>query len=197
MNLFRTLRGAALLGLAGAGLSGCLSAPDYSTTPEIEFRDVKITRIPPATPRDLEKIDLEFALGFRDGDGDLGLEEADFGTPPFNATTGGRNNKGYRLNFFVQPYKKNPATGKFEFFLNPPPFGTVGEYDSRYPRLNGADGRAAPLKGELRHMLPLSIDGNAAFPGVFNTGDVFRFEISILDRALHESNKITTSEVTL
>ena len=192
MNLFRTLRGAAFLGLAGAGLSGCLNAPNYSNTPEIEFNGVKITRIPAATPKDLQEVDLEFALGFRDGDGDLGLEKTDFRNPPFKDSTGGRNNKGYRLNYFIQPYKKNPSTGKFEFFLSPPPFGKVGEYDSRYPRLNGADGRAAPLKGELRYLLPLFIDGTA-----FNKGDVFRFEISILDRGLHESNKITTSEVTL
>ena len=192
MNLFRTLRGVALLGLAGAGLSGCLNAPDYSNTPEIEFKEIRVTRIPPPTPKDAVEIDLEFVLGFRDGDGDLGLEETDFTTPPFDATTGGRNNKGYRLNYFVQPYKKNPATGKFELFLNPPPFGKIGEYDDRYPRLNGADGRPAPLKGELRHMVPFFLNGT-----VFNTGDVFRFEISILDRGLHESNKITTSEVKL
>ncbi|GAB3867477.1 hypothetical protein GCM10028824_09950 [Hymenobacter segetis] len=192
MNLFRTLRGVALLGLAGAGLSGCLSAPSYSNTPEIEFTDVRVTRIPPPKPGDLTEVDLEFVLSFRDGDGDLGLDPEDLNNPPFNSTTGGHNGKGFGLNYFVQPYKKNPATGKFEFFLNPPPFGKVGEYDDRYPRLNGADGRAAPLKGELRHMVPFFLDGT-----VFNTGDVFRFEISILDRGLHESNKITTSEVTL
>ncbi|GAB3845464.1 hypothetical protein GCM10028822_03940 [Hymenobacter terrigena] len=192
MNLFRTLRGVAFFSLAGAGLSGCLSAPNYSNTPEIEFKEVRVTRIA-ATNTD----NLEFVLGFRDGDGDLGLDPEDLNTPPFNSTTGGHNGKGYGLNYFIQPYKKNPVTGNFEFFVTPAPFGKVGEYDSRYPRLTGADGRPAPLRGELRYLLPLVTDGDATHPGVLNVGDVFRFEISILDRGLHESNKITTSEVTL
>ncbi|WP_216689117.1 hypothetical protein [Hymenobacter siberiensis] len=195
MNLFRTLRGIAFFGLAGAGLSGCLSAPSYSNTPEIEFRDVKVTRIP-AVNGNVGRDTLEFVLGFRDGDGDLGLGPEDLARAPFNTKTGGHNNRGYSYNYFIQPYKKNAVTKNFDFFVTPaqPPFpaGIAGEYDSQYPRLNGADGRAAPLKGELRYKLPLSLDGT-----VFAPGQVFRFEISILDRGLHESNKITTSEVTL
>ncbi|GAB2868467.1 hypothetical protein [Hymenobacter ruber] len=195
MNLFRTLSGVAFLGLAGAGLSGCLSAPSYSNTPEIEFRDVKVTRIAAANGN-VGRDTLEFVLGFRDGDGDLGLGPEDLAVAPFNSKIGGHNNRGYSYNYFIQPYKKNPITKAFDFFVTPaqPPFpaGVQGEYDSQYPRLNGADGRAAPLKGELRYKLPISLDGT-----VFNPGDVFRFEISILDRGLHESNQITTSEVTL
>lgn len=195
MNLFRTLRGVTFLGLAGAGLSGCLSAPSYSNTPEIEFRDVKVTRIPRANGN-IGRDTLEFVLGFRDGDGDLGLSDQDLAVAPFNIKTGGHNGRGNSYNYFIQPYKLNPVTKKFDFYVTPaqPPFpaGVVGEYDSQYPRLNGADGRPAPLKGELRYKLPISIDGT-----VFNTGDVFHFEISILDRGLHESNKIITSDVTL
>ena len=195
MNLFRTLRGVAFLGLAGTGLSGCLNAPSYSTTPEIEFKEVKVTRIP-GVNGNVGRDTLEFVLGFRDGDGDLGLGPQDLAVAPFNTKTGGHNNRGYSYNYFIQPYKRNAVSKLFEFFVTPaqPPFpgGIVGEYDSQYPRLNGADGRPAPLKGELRYKLPLSLDGT-----VFAPGQVFRFEISILDRGLHESNKITTSEVTL
>ncbi|MGY3090273.1 hypothetical protein ACVWYF_003328 [Hymenobacter sp. UYAg731] len=194
MNLFRTLSGVAFLGLAGVGLSGCLNAPNYSNTPEIEFKEVKVTHIA-GLNGNVGRDTLEFVLGFRDGDGDLGLSDQDLAVAPFNTKTGGHNNRGYSYNYFIQPYKKN-SVKDFDFFVTPaqPPFpgGIVGEYDSQYPRLNGADGRAAPLKGELRYKLPIFLDGT-----VFAPGQVFRFEISILDRGLHESNKITTSEVTL
>ena len=199
MNLLRTLGSAALIGLSGAlGLSSCLNKPDYANTPEIEFKEVKVTRILPSGGN-VGRDTLEFVLSFKDGDGDLGLDEIDLKSAPYNTTTGGHNNNGYGLNYFIQPYKKVVVNGvtSYKLFTTPAPFGKIGEYDSRYPRLNGPDGRAAPLTGTLRYKLPLSLDGNASFPGVFNPGDVFRFEISILDRALHQSNVITTSDVTL
>ena len=71
--------------------------------------------------------------------------------------------------------------------------GFPGEYDGRYPRLEtSTDSKPARSKGTLRYKLKLPIDLQSYFPG-----DVFRFEISIMDRAFHESNTVTTSEVTL
>lgn len=191
MNLYRTLSGAALFCLTGAGLSSCLNAPNYPVEPSIDFKEVQVVHIP-ATNGLAASDELNFALDFRDGDGDLGLSDDDIKVAPWNATTGGHNNRGYGLNYFIQPFLKDPVTGQFVKFVNPPPFGKVGEYDGRYLRLDVADAKPAPLKGELRYKLPLSLDG-----AIFAPGQVFRFEISIMDRALHESNKITTSEVKL
>ena len=188
MNLFRTLRGC-LLCLTGAGLGGCLSAPTYPVEPQIDFKELTVTHIPTGTQDAVDE--LNFTLGFRDGDGDLGLSDDDIKSAPYNATTGGHNNRGYAFNYFIQPFIKD-ASGRFVRFVNPPPFGFVGEYDGRFLRLDKKDAKAAPLKGDLRYKLPLSLDGL-----IFKPGQVFRFEISILDRALHESNKITTSEVRL
>ena len=188
MTLFRTLGALALLGSAGAGLNGCIQAPDYAVEPDIDFAQLNVTRVPRVGGQNA--IDtLQFVINFRDGDGDLGLNLEDISKAPYNSTTGGHNNLGYGNNYFIQPYKKNVATGVFEkFVIN----GNVGQYDGRYPRLDGTDAKPAPLKGVLRYKLPLRINGAPFFPG-----DVFRFEISIMDRGLHESNTVTSSEVTL
>ncbi|GAC1368443.1 MAG: hypothetical protein NVS3B25_11580 [Hymenobacter sp.] len=190
MNLFRTLVGVALLGLTGAGLSSCLSAPSYPIEPAIDFNNLLVTHLP-ARSGQLAVDTLKFAVNFRDGDGDLGLDDADLKSAPYNSTTGGHNNRGYSYNYFIQPFVKD-ASGKFVQFVNPYPFGFVGEYDGRFLRLDTKGAKPAPLKGVLNYKLPLSLDG-----AIFKPGQVLRFEISIMDRGLHESNKITTAEVTL
>lgn len=185
MNLFRPLPAAGLL-LAGA-FTSCLNAPDYGIEPAIDFKEIQVTRVP--TGRQTEIDTLKFVLNFRDGDGDLGLTDEDLLVAPYNSTTGGPNNRGYSFNYFIQSFVKN-AAGEFVPFF---PGGTLGEYDGRFPRLvKEASAKPAPIRGMLNYKLPLSVDG-----GVFYSGQVLRFEISILDRALHQSNTVTTSEVTL
>ncbi len=179
-----------LLGLAGIGLSGCLSAPDYPAEPSITFGSLALVRNKPTGQ--LEVDTLKFTVNFQDGDGDLGLNATDLDTPPFKDTVGGHNNRGYSYNYFIQPYLKDSVTGSFSLFTTPAPFGFVGEYDGRFQRLVAAGTKAAPIRGPLNYKLPLTLDGLTYSPG-----QTFRFEISILDRALHESNQITTSEVTL
>jgi hypothetical protein len=192
MNLFRTLNGAALLGLASAGLNGCIQAPEYSTTPEIGFKEVKVTYInDPNSPIN----ELTFILNFQDGDGDLGLSKDDIDTAPYNQAAQSaavrRGHPNNQLNYYIQPYIKD-ASGRFVQFTNPAPFGKLGEYDATFPRLDGADAKPAPLKGELNYRLPLTLDGS-----IFKAGQVFRFELTVLDRQLHVSNTVTTSEITL
>ena len=190
MNLFRTLSAAAAVCLTAANLISCVSAPNYPVVPEIDFKEVRVTHVPAGTQDAVDT--LKFVLNFRDGDGDLGLSPEDLKSPPFNTTTGGHNNRGYGYNYFIQPFIKNATTGQFVLFTTPRPFGFVGQYDSFFPRLDGGNTKPAPLKGILNYKFPISLDGS-----IYKAGQVFRFEISILDRALHESNKITTSEVTL
>ena len=190
MNLFRTLRAAALVCFTGAGLSSCLNAPNYPVEPSIDFDKIVVTRRPRVGG--VVGVDtLKFVLSFRDGDGDLGLSQGDLSTPPYNqppASTA-RNHATNEYNYYIQPFLKNTA-GQFVAFVNPG--GQIGEYDGTFLRLDGTDAKPAPLKGTLNYKLPLPLDG-----APFRPGQVFRFEISILDRALHESNKVTTSEVTL
>ena len=193
MNLLRTLNGAALLGLAGTGLVGCIQAPEYALTPEIDIKEVRKVVIPPAGGNNLSN-EITFVLNFRDGDGDLGLSDDDIKLSPFTdaAQTAAalRNHTDNTLNYYIQPLKK--VGGVFVTYKTPPPFGKIGEYDSRFPRLDGTDAKPAPLKGELNYRLPIFLDG-----GSYSAGDVFKFQLTILDRQLHVSNTVTTEEITL
>ncbi|MDQ2773255.1 MAG: hypothetical protein M3Y54_22445, partial [Bacteroidota bacterium] len=190
MNLFRLLGLGALLALAGTGISSCLSPPNFPVVPNIDFKDIHVLRVPNADGGKTEIDTVFISINFQDGDGDLGLDSKDADVPPYNGKTGGINNATVDKNIIVQVYKKN-ALGHFDKFITP--LISVVSYYGRYPRLDGSiDGKSVPLKGTLTYKLPsLSIDNQSYFPG-----DVLRFEVSILDRAFHQSNVITTTEVT-
>ena len=181
MQQVKKMCGMVLLGLAGSGLTGCLNAPNYPNEPSIEFNKLTLVRNKPTGQVEVDT--LKFALNFRDGDGDLGLSSGDT-TGEFGFKHG--LNRTYN-NYFIQPFIKG-ADGNFSAFAA----AANGEYNGRYQRLTTTDTKSAPIKGVLNYRLPLSVDGLTYFPG-----QTFRFEISILDRALHESNQITTTEVTL
>ncbi|MDO7851991.1 hypothetical protein [Hymenobacter convexus] len=185
MNLFRTLAASSIC-LGGLSLSGCLSAPDYPVVPAIDFKSVEMTRVKTGTLTEIDT--LTFSVDFRDGDGDLGLSDDDIKVAPYNSTTGGFNNRSLQYNYSIQPYKKVGNT--YTKFINVG--GVAGEYDGRFLHLEKEGSRPAPLKGTLRYKLPISVDGAPFFPG-----DTFRFEITIMDRALNKSNTVTTTDVTL
>ena len=189
MNLLRT-RPAAVLCLVGLSLSSCLSAPEYPLEPSIDFKSLTMVRNIPSGANMTEIDTLTFALDFRDGDGDLGLSDADIKVSPYSDATGGFNNRSKTYNYSIQPYKRigtAPPYSYTKFVLS-----VEGEYDGTYPHLEKEGSRPAPLKGTLTYALPVSVDGSA-----FNPGDTFRFEITIMDRALHKSNTVTTTDVTL
>ena len=189
MNPFRTLGAVALLALGGAATSGCLKAPDFPVEPTITFNNLRKIYAPPAVAGATPADTLVFALDFQDGDGDLGLDADDAKVAPYNAQTGGHNNLATSNNYFIQPFKKVGST--FVPFYTPG--GYPGEYDGRYPRLETTtDTKPAPLKGTLRYKLRVPLNRVS-----YSTGDVLRFEISIMDRKMHQSNTVTTTEVTL
>ena len=176
MNLFRTLSGAAVALFIGAGMTSCLQAPDYSDTPHIEENAVTVFRKNDAFGlRD----SVEIALNFEDGDGDLGLNITDT-----DGVFGDRNNRLYN-NYFVQVYYKN-TLGAFV------PLVQSSGYDGRFIRLTNPDSRPGPIRGVLRYAIPFSLLNPATVAGT-----ELRFLVSIYDRALHESNRITTKSVTL
>lgn len=189
MNLLRTLGTVAALALGWAGTSSCLKAPDYPVEPVITFESISKTYVPPPVPGATASDTLYFAIGFQDGDGDLGLDDADTKVAPFNMPTGGHNNLATSNNYFIQAFKK--VNGTFVPFYT---FGGFpGEYDGRYPRLEATtDTKPAPLRGTLRYKLRLPLNRTS-----YTAGDVMRFEISIMDRTRHQSNTITTTEIKL
>ena len=179
MNLFRTLGAVAAIGLASASLSSCLQAPDLPVEPRISENALTVFRRDgPTGPRD----SVEIAINFEDGDGDLGLRPED--TTGLYTRRGGNR---FNNNYFVQAFYKR-RDGVFV----PLPLAPLFSYNGRFMYLPEEGARPGPLKGVLRYAIVFSLIDPATAAGT-----ELQFKVSIADRALHESNVITTSSVKL
>lgn len=161
------------LGLLGA-LTGCLTPPDYPDKPSIEFKRLEIIRN--VQPRPTGTIDtLKITIGFQDGNGDLGLtqNEINFPKPPFNGDN--------RFNYLLRVFRRTPPATQFEEVYPGEEFGQF------YPLNGGPDAKSAPLKGELTFRRAFR------FGAPFVSGNEVRCTVSIKDRALNESNTVTSS----
>jgi len=180
MNLFRTLSLGGLLALGTVGLSGCLTAPDISTTPEISLKEIRLIHVDnPGQEIDVDT--LVVVVNFKDGDGDLGLTGQDLTVSPYDRPE-------YKYNYFIQPYIKNELTDVFEPLTLPG--DTYNGLFNFLPLEEDRDKKVAK-KGELGFKQDFTLEND------FKPGTEVRFVISIMDRALHRSNEITTPSVTL
>ena len=180
MTILRTLSYTALLVFTGLGAASCLNTPDYSDTPEINFSKIETERI---VKREGVYDTISITISFKDGDGDLGLNNEDT-DPPFNELdANGLPNKYYN-NYFITPQIRDDNGNFTDLDLG------GFNYNSRYPRLSPdtQGDRKAPLRGDLTFGL---IFGQ----GSFAPNTAVRFKVYIADRALHESNEITTSPI--
>jgi len=164
-------------------LTGCFSEPDYPVTPQIEFVNLKNLKSKGTANTD----SVVITLSFKDGDGDLGLTSTDT-FPPFSDRNSDGTINRFRHNFFADVERLN-ADGEFR----PITFASQNfNLNSRFPILNTLE-KPTALEGDLRYSIPLII---TSFSPV-KRGDVLRYKISILDRALNESNVITTDPMTV
>ncbi len=176
--------------LAG-GLSACLKAPEYPTTPSISFNRIEVRRTTFANPQQQPLDSVFITINFQDGDGDLGLTEAESKVAPYAFPALFNNN------YFVEPLIKNTRTGKFESLTTPgvlPPgtLYTFGQYNGRFDHPSTlTDSKAAPLKGTLTRTIGFG------YGDYFTQGQVVRFDVSIADRALHLSNVIRTDSIVI
>ncbi|HNW70206.1 MAG TPA: hypothetical protein PKI01_07380 [Bacteroidales bacterium] len=146
----------------------CTKEEDFSEIPHIEYMD--FTKI-----RNSSNIDEKGILKifFTDGDDDMGL--ADWDTlPPFD-----KNSK-YYYNFFITYFEKQHGE-----FVEVVPSVT---FNSRIPVLTSSSSNGA-IKGEIEIELFIN--------NPFSVYDTIRFDAYIADRALHESNIISTPEIIL
>ena len=180
--------------LAGAlAFSGCLKAPEYAVEPVIAFESIRLRTYPGTGRVDSVRV----TVSFKDGDGDLGLGgklgvfPADEQKPYayLNIVNRDTTINPFYNNYFIEPYVKNRSTGVFEKL--PDSRATSGGYNGRYPRLTAAETKPAPLKGTISRNFAL------LYGLPFVAGEEVRFEVSILDRALHVSNTITTTSIIL
>jgi hypothetical protein len=189
MISFRLALSIGSLGLLATSLSSCLKAPEYPDTPSISFNTIQDIRIPPKARGGQPLDSIRMTINYQDGDGDLGLTENDRKSPPFDYQTG--TNRFYN-NFFVEPFVKNTATGKYESLVSRG-LTTAGQYNGAFPRpTTTTDNKAAPIKGTLTYA-PIAF----GLGDVFQPGQIVRFEITIADRKLHLSNTIRTDSVVI
>ncbi|WP_400191383.1 hypothetical protein [Hymenobacter sp. B81] len=165
-----------LLALAA---TSCLNPPDYPDTPSISFKSFTRQRV---SDRFGTYDTLTVTISFKDGDGDLGLNN-DEEQPPYNRLNLDGTENRYYNNYYLQPQIRK-ANGEFEDTTFSIPF------NSRFPRLAPTE-KPAPLRGDLSFGYKL-FQGSLGRPGA-----QLRFRVSIIDRALHESNEVITDAVTI
>jgi hypothetical protein len=183
MNLFRLARLAGAFGLLAGGLSSCLREPSYSTTPSIDFDSIEPIRVTKANQLPVDS--LVIGIRFQDGDGDLGLTEAESKLAPYSPGK-------FTDNYFIEPYVKDPVTGKFVSLAStgrlPLLTSGVTTYNGRFDHPStSTDSKSAALKGILKRSITFT------YGSPFVANEEIRFRICIADRALHLSDTVTTS----
>lgn len=144
----------------------CTKEEDFPEVPHIDYMD--FTKIQNSNNIDDKGI---LKIFFTDGDNDMGL--ADWDTlPPFDKSSK------YYYNFFITYFEKQHGE-----FVEVVPAVT---FNSRIPLLTSSSSNGA-LKGEIEIELFIN--------NPFSAYDTIRFDAYIADRALHESNIISTPEI--
>ena len=148
-------------------LSSCIKQEEYSDIPEISARQFVLVF-------DTGQYAVQgiLSFNFQDGDGDIGLSPRDT-FPPFE------RNGGYYYNLVISYFEMQNGTW-VEVELNPP-------YSARIPVLNPEyPGKA--IKGFISDTL--ATDPAPDF-------DTVKLEFFIYDRALNQSNILTTPNIVL
>jgi hypothetical protein len=150
-------------------LTGCNERIDYSDIPEITMSDRQVYTNPTV-----------MIVGFTDGDGDIGLNEGDT-LPPYE---------------FIPDTLINPEVSSNKFYYNLLFYyyenidgswvevDLIVPYFYRIPVVTPT-GQNKALKGEIE--VEITFDAT--------TPDSIRFEIELIDRALHISNRLVTPTI--
>ncbi|AII50541.1 hypothetical protein N008_00895 [Hymenobacter sp. APR13] len=177
------------MGLAAASVAvgSCISPPEFPETPSIEFKSLTVAR-QPTLPGDIPADSVIITLGFKDGDGDLGLNQDEYTNPPYQRLNADGTLNPNHWNYIIKLFVKN-STGQFEPYTRTPDGLEIRPeaYYGQFPHLEPNAEKKAPLEGDLRFGQRLSL-GSPFFPG-----QEVRYEITIKDRALNTSNTVTTS----
>ncbi len=148
-------------------ITSCIDKNEYSTTPSIAFKDF--------IKRGADSAD--FIITFKDGDGNLGLNDWD--------TTGEFSSTGpYYYNMTMNYFVKNIVSGEFEQFVLPG--GDTLRYSYRLPDIT-PKGQNKALAGEIMV--------NMLAPYYYPGHTTIRFDVFIYDREHNKSNVITTPEI--
>jgi hypothetical protein len=152
----------------------CNTDPIYPAIPEIEMGSVRIYK------NRLGKDSMVILkINYKDGDGDLGLNESD-SLPPFNFGNIGF----YNLKIDYKVWENNT----WKKIIIPQTNDTV-QFHQRFLRLNNTD-KAKTVLGTMEIRIPAS-----PYPGI--KPETIQLSCQMTDRKLHYSNPITTSDIIL
>jgi hypothetical protein len=153
-----------------AVLASCKKPEEYPDVPVIDFVDMYSTK-------NNQGVDetLTILLNFTDGDGDVGYKEIGQNGPPYD-TQGSQYYNNYLAKLFL--FKNNNWTE----------YPTVLPLGGRLPYLT-PEGKNKALKGQIQCDFLLA--------GLNADIDTFRLDVFIYDRALHQSNIVTTPAIVL
>ncbi|MDT8308561.1 MAG: hypothetical protein RQ866_03465 [Bacteroidales bacterium] len=146
---------------------------DFPIEPAIAYKDFILTLTDEGKP---DKGIL--ILSFTDGDGDIGLSEADT-VPPFNPGSK------YFYNFYISLFKKE--NGHYEKIIFP---DTNFTFNSRIPEIE-LTGNSKSIKGTIEYTFDLQI------MNAYLNIDTIRIETYIYDKALHQSNIVVTPDIVI
>lgn len=164
--LFKEYRLLLLVLFLGTTVMSCTKHDEYPIEPVIEFLSVdKIYNSGTADDKAF------ITITFTDGDGDIGLELDDT-LSPFNPSGD------YYYNYYITYYEKLNDT----FQLVDLPF----TFNTRIPFVD-EDLAERGIKGEIEVEVYIN--------NINSDADSIRFDLQIVDRALHKSNIITTPSI--
>lgn len=171
----RYLIGLLLLALA---VSACQKPVEYPIEPKIAYAGFTYLMNPDSTFSGEGVI----SFSYTDGDGDLGLDDADT-LPPFGF------NDAHYYNMVVDYMKcvngEFVKTPLLSWNAQTQSYDTVS-FNARFKRLRDSEEPKA-ISGTMDYKLTVQ--------NPFSPNDTVKFEIRILDRALHESNVIQTEPI--
>lgn len=172
-----------ILSSFGLLLNSCIQEPEFSVVPEIAFESIsKFNKLSLDGFGEQTKIDsLVMRIRFKDGDGDLGITEAELKSNP--------KYKDFK-NFIVDTYLLR--NGSWVQLNLSPTLGGIMNFKFK------PNQKVGPIEG--------TVDYSAQFVYAFYKGysplftpknDTLKFKIQIVDNALHQSNVVETTPVVI
>lgn len=152
--------------------AGCQTVPEYPVIPSISFNSVYFKDLPGN-----EDI-IYLTINYKDGNGDLGLNNEDLNTPLFIDTLivdGKKIPNDNHYNIFLVFYRK--VGNQYDSVL-------AKAFDGIFPRLQEGN-ITGPIEGSILYQIKSS--------NFFRSrNSIIKIKVQIQDRALHKSNIIET-----
>jgi hypothetical protein len=143
---------------------GCKKSDEYSDTPVIAFKSITLQK----NADGYDEI-AHLVVSFTDGDGDIGYNSS---------------GNGALFDDSASKYYNNFKVSMDELHAGNWETDTAHDYSGRMPYLTPSGNNKA-LKGDIEM---------AIFLPFFRPNDTIRYNVFIYDRALHQSNTITTPQ---